>query len=80
LFVGHVFIRDRVTTLLFSFSLDSCKRSIIFAYRDEYYDPATSQPGVLELILAKARHGETGTAEVLFDKSSGMIRSLKEFT
>ncbi|MBW4533117.1 MAG: hypothetical protein KME09_04195 [Pleurocapsa minor HA4230-MV1] len=27
LFVAHVFIRDRVITLLFSFSLDSCKRS-----------------------------------------------------
>ncbi|WP_019505234.1 hypothetical protein [Pleurocapsa sp. PCC 7319] len=38
-----------------------------------------SQPGILELILAKARHGNTGKAEVLFDKSSGMIRSLKEF-
>jgi replicative DNA helicase len=71
--------------------------NIIFAYRDEYYDPATSassgrrtgrmhsplrtaQPGILELILAKARHGDTGTVEVLFDRSSGMIRSLKEFT
>lgn len=59
--------------------LEMVADNIIFAYRDEYYDSGTSQPGILELILAKARHGNTGKAEVLFDKSSGMIRSLKEF-
>lgn len=41
---------------------------------------STILDGVLELILAKARHGATGTAEVLFDKSSGLIRSFHEFT
>ena len=59
--------------------LEMVADNIIFAYRDEYYDANTSQPGILELILAKARHGDTGTAEVLFDKSCGMIHSLKEF-
>lgn len=59
--------------------LEMVADNIIFAYRDEYYDRNTSQPGILELILAKARHGKTGTAEVLFDDSSGIIRSLKEF-
>ncbi|MDJ0577182.1 MAG: replicative DNA helicase [Xenococcaceae cyanobacterium MO_234.B1] len=59
--------------------LEMVADNIIFAYRDEYYNRNTSQPGVLELILAKARHGDTGTAEVLFDKSSGLIRSFKEF-
>nr|WP_319422174.1 replicative DNA helicase [Pleurocapsa sp. FMAR1] len=59
--------------------LEMVADNIIFAYRDEYYDRKTSQPGILELILAKARHGKTGTAEVLFDDSSGIIRFLKEF-
>jgi replicative DNA helicase len=71
--------RPMMSDLSQSGILEMVADNIIFAYRDEYYDPATSQPGILELILAKARHGETGTAEVLFDKSSGMIRSLKEF-
>jgi replicative DNA helicase len=71
--------RPMMSDLSQSGILEMVADNIIFAYRDEYYDPATSQPGILELILAKARHGDTGTAEVLFDKSSGMIRSLKEF-
>jgi replicative DNA helicase len=71
--------RPMMSDLSQSGILETVADNIIFAYRDEYYDPATSQPGILELILAKARHGDTGTVEVLFDKSSGMIRSLKEF-
>jgi replicative DNA helicase len=71
--------RPMMSDLSQSGILETVADNIIFAYRDEYYDSATSQPGILELILAKARHGDTGTAEVLFDKSSGMIRSLEEF-
>jgi replicative DNA helicase len=71
--------RPMMSDLSQSGILEMVADNIIFAYRDEYYDPATSQPGILELILAKARHGDTGTVEVFFDKSSGMIRSLKEF-
>jgi replicative DNA helicase len=52
--------------------------NIILAYRDEYYNPNTSDQKILELIVAKARHGETGTATVLFDKSYGAIASLME--
>lgn len=54
--------------------------NIIFAYRDEYYNPDSPIQGVLELILAKARHGDTGTVQVLFDKSSGMVCSLAEYS
>ena len=71
--------RPMMSDLSQSGILEMVADNIIFAYRDEYYDPNTSQPGILELILAKARHGDTGTAEVLFDKSCGMIHSLKEF-
>jgi replicative DNA helicase len=71
--------RPMMSDLSQSGILEMVADNIIFAYRDEYYDTATSQPGILELILAKARHGDTGTVEVLFDKSCGMIRSLKEF-
>ncbi|MGL5835922.1 MAG: replicative DNA helicase [Waterburya sp.] len=71
--------RPMMSDLSQSGILEMVADNIILAYRDEYYDPATSQPGILELTLAKARHGDTGKVEVLFDKSSGMIRSLKEF-
>ncbi len=71
--------RPMMSDLSQSGILEMVADNIIFAYRDEYYNRNTSQPGVLELILAKARHGDTGTAEVLFDKSSGLIRSFKDF-
>jgi replicative DNA helicase len=51
--------------------------NIILAYRDEYYNPDTTDQGILELIMAKARHGETGTATVFFDKSYGIIQNLR---
>ena len=72
--------RPMMSDLSQSGILEMVADNIIFAYRDEYYNQNTAQPGVLELILAKARHGATGTAEVMFDKSSGLIRSFKEFT
>lgn len=68
--------RPMMSDLSQSGILEMVADNIIFAYRDEYYYPDTTADGVLELILAKARHGDTGTAEVLFDKSYGMIRSL----
>mgnify|MGYP001796229578 FL=1 len=58
--------------------LEMVADNIILAYRDEYYNPNTSDQKILELIVAKARHGETGTATVLFDKSFGAIASLVE--
>lgn len=42
---------------------------VLFLYRDEVYNPNTDKPGVAEVIVAKHRHGETGTVELFFDKS-----------
>ena len=59
--------------------LEMVADNIIFAYRDEYYNRDTINQNTLELILAKARHGDTGKVELLFDKSCGMIESLQAF-
>ncbi len=69
--------RPMMSDLSQSGILEMVADNIIFAYRDEYYDKYSPDQGILELILAKARHGDTGTVEVLFDKSSGMVRSLE---
>ena len=37
---------------------------IMFLYRDEYYNPNTEDKGVAECIVAKNRHGETGTVKL----------------
>ena len=68
--------RPMISDLSQSGILEMVADNIILAYRDEYYNPDTTEQGILELIVAKARHGETGTATVLFDKSYGIIKNL----
>ena len=38
--------------------------SVMFLYRDEYYNPNTEDKGVAECIVAKNRHGETGAVKL----------------
>ncbi|MGL6340598.1 MAG: replicative DNA helicase, partial [Waterburya sp.] len=71
--------RPMMSDLSQSGILEMVADNVIFAYRDEYYNPDTIRENILELILAKARHGDTGKIELLFDKSCGMIDSLKAF-
>lgn len=68
--------RPMMSDLSQSGILEMVADNIILAYRDEYYNADTTDQGILELIMAKARHGETGTATVFFDKSYGIMRNL----
>ena len=38
--------------------------SVMFLYRDEYYNENTEDKGIAECIVAKNRHGETGTVKL----------------
>ena len=38
--------------------------SVMFLYRDEYYNENTEDKGVAECIVAKNRHGETGAVKL----------------
>jgi replicative DNA helicase len=67
--------RPSMSDLSQSGILEMVADNIILAYRDEYYNRDSLDTGLLELILAKARHGETGTATVLFDKSYGVLKN-----
>ena len=71
--------RPMMSDLSQSGILEMVADNIIFAYRDEYYNRDTIHQNILELILAKARHGDTGKIELLFDKSCGMIENLRMF-
>lgn len=69
--------RPMMSDLSQSGILEMVADNIILAYRDEYYNPDTTDQGILELIVAKARHGETGTAAVFFDTTYGIIGNLE---
>jgi replicative DNA helicase len=54
---------------------------VIMLYRDEYYNPDTRDEGVLELIIAKNRHGKSGvTAKANFDPSVGTITNFVNYS
>jgi replicative DNA helicase len=54
---------------------------VIMLYRDEYYHPDTRDEGVLELIIAKNRHGKSGvTAKANFDPSVGTITNFVNYS
>ena len=40
---------------------------VIFLYRDEYYNPASTEQNIAECIIAKHRNGETGTIKLWWD-------------
>jgi replicative DNA helicase len=68
--------RPMMSDLSQSGILEMVADNVILAYRDEYYDPNTLDRDILELILAKARHGSTGAVKLLFDKSHGLLKNL----
>lgn len=39
---------------------------VMFLYRDEYYHPDSERKNIGEVIIAKNRHGETGSAELVW--------------
>jgi replicative DNA helicase len=41
---------------------------ILFLYREAYYEPTCMDPNAAEIIVAKNRHGETGTIHAYYDK------------
>lgn len=39
---------------------------VLFLYRDDYYDPESEKKNLAEVLIAKNRHGSTGTVDLLF--------------
>ncbi|MCQ2353976.1 MAG: replicative DNA helicase [Clostridia bacterium] len=62
--------RPMLSDLRESGSIEQDADSVIFIYRDEYYDekknsePITEEAPVVEIIIAKNRHGSTGTVNM----------------
>lgn len=49
---------------------------VMFIYREDYYNPETERPGIVDLMIRKHRNGPIGTVELYFDKEKQRFRSL----
>ena len=56
--------RPILSDLRESGSIEQDADSVMFLYRDEYYHENTEDKGLAECIIAKNRHGETGTVKL----------------
>ncbi len=56
--------RPMLSDLRESGAIEQDADSVMFLYRDEYYNPNTEEKGVAECIVAKNRHGEVGTVKL----------------
>lgn len=50
---------------------------VIYLYRDEYYDPDSKYRGQAELLIARQRHGPTGTVDLAFEGSCARFSDLR---
>lgn len=59
--------RPLLSDLRDSGSIEQDADIVMFLYRDAYYNKESTEPNVSECIVAKNRHGETGTVKLIWD-------------
>jgi replicative DNA helicase len=64
---GRADKRPMASDLKESGSLEEDASQVLLLYRDEYYNKSSPDRGIAEIIVAKNRHGPTGTGKALFD-------------
>ena len=68
--------RPMLSDLRESGALEQDADHVIFVYREDYYITDTDQQNVAEFIVAKNRHGDTGTAKAYFHKEQSRFSDL----
>ncbi|ESA37649.1 replicative dna helicase [Leptolyngbya sp. Heron Island J] len=68
--------RPMMSDLRESGNIEEDADTVILLYRDDYYDPESSDRGLAEWIVGKNRNGPTGTAKLLFEPVYTRFRNL----
>lgn len=50
---------------------------VMFLYRDDYYNELSERPNVCEVIVAKNRDGETGTADLVWQPQTTSFKNMR---
>ena len=70
--------RPQLADLRESGATEEDSYSVIFLYRDEYYNPETSErPNIAEVSIAKHRNGPTGTVDLFWHGKLATFRNLQ---
>jgi replicative DNA helicase len=69
--------RPILSDLRESGSIEQDADLVLMLYRDDYYNPETTEPNITELIIAKHRNGPIGTARILFESEYTKFKNLK---
>ncbi len=70
--------RPMLSDLRDSGSIEQDADVVMFIYRDEYYNPDTTErPNIAELAIAKHRHGPTGTIDLYWHSKLATFRNLQ---
>jgi replicative DNA helicase len=59
--------------------LEQCADIVLACYRDEYYDPETTDKGIGEMLVLKNKHGRTGKIRFRWDGPTATFRPLAHF-
>jgi replicative DNA helicase len=68
--------RPSLTDMSHAASLEQIAAAIFLLYRDDHYNPHSSEAGTLDLIVARNRGGVTGTIRLAYSKETGRMDSL----
>lgn len=49
---------------------------VMFIYREDYYNPESDRPNIMDVLIRKHRNGPTGKVELYFDRERQKIKSL----
>jgi replicative DNA helicase len=69
--------RPMLSDLRESGSIEQDADVVLFIYRDDYYNEDSEQQNIADVIIAKHRHGSTGTVSLYFRKELTQFRDLE---